>query len=127
VLALVAVAVLGVGCGSGSDQLRSAVSAMGSTIRTYNTQHASSLQNAGAACGQALAGLNAQSGHISSPPPAQRKRAARALQHAFRLAKAGFADCHRAAQINSYPLMVRANAELADANSWMRRAARLDH
>lgn len=116
-LAVVAVSLAIAGCGSSQspvDRLRSAIDG-------YNSSHPSTLAATGAACSKALSTLGA------TPTPSGTSGPDRAFDQAFAAAHDGFTDCVAGAASASYPLMAKADAEIAQANSWIAQADRAAH
>jgi hypothetical protein len=127
---LLLVPMLMTACGSSSyqDDARSAVSTMAGAISTYNKDRTTSVASTGSACSDGLNGLkNAQDTLQKGNPPAQYAKIAAALRKAFVLTNLGFSDCVKAAPNLNYPLMYRADQELAQANKWILKARHLDH
>jgi hypothetical protein len=122
--------VLIAGCGGSSpsyaDTMRSAVTSMQSAIQTYNQRHISSLAAESPACRTANSKLVAEQHRLRQAPPAHYRRVVAALRRAYALARQAFADCAAAARSINYPLMARAEDEVAQANAWIARARRLD-
>lgn len=117
------------GCGSPSylDTARSSVSSMRDAISAYNGSRPRNVAQTGTACADALAKLKDAGALNTGKPPARYAGEVAALRQAYGSALAGFTDCRRAAATNSYPLMFRADRELAAANGWLARAAKLEH
>lgn len=123
------ISVLLPGCGSQSYEasMRSAIADMQSVIATYNKVAPADLAATGSACASAFEGLKGQQQTFEqTSPPARYRAESSALKHAYALGKSGFSDCARAARTLSYPLMFRADREIAAANSWIQSARRLD-
>jgi hypothetical protein len=129
-LAVLALCVVLAGCGSSptsQDRLRSAVSDMQKAIQTYNRSSPRSLAATGSACAAALDVIKGDRGPLEDRSLAARYRREQvALRRAWTLATSGLLDCSRAARSLNYPLMVRANGEIARANAWIRDARTLD-
>lgn len=115
------------GCGSNSYQssARTAVSHLTDTFAGYNRAPQHDLTQTAAACRTAEAGISAA--RLPSAPSTGRFHAVgTSLAHAYTLARSGFANCASSAQHMNYPGMVRAQTELAGANTWLHHARAQD-
>lgn len=120
---LTGAALLLVGCGSqNSSSAVTVVDNLRSSIQAYDSSTFSDVSTTSAACGKAESSLPA-SANVSGALSGTDAALAHDLQQAYTLARAGFADCGKAAPFN-YPLMARANTELTAANLWLLRSTR---
>ena len=118
------------GCGSQSstDPSRQAISSIRAVVTRYDRTQTTDLASTGLACAEAVRAL-ARAGHglQQQSVSAQDRSIVTAVRQAYASARRGFSDCASAAQALNYPLMDRADQEIAQANAWIARARRLDH
>ena len=114
--------VLLAGCGSsgssGSD-LRHAVAGLRAAIHAYDVSPQGNVSQTAASCARAHAAIAGYSSLLNPSSGSQTLDAD--LKNAYALALAGFTDCAAAAPYD-YQRMLKAQDELASANSWIARA-----
>jgi hypothetical protein len=127
--AIVAASLTLASCGSTSyaDNVKPAIDAARAAIVSYNASQPSGLAATGEACTKALVQLEHSQGLVTISPPSNYRQVAAALKHAYQLARGGFASCAHGAQTLDFPLMVRADQQIARANDSLKLAVRLDH
>jgi hypothetical protein len=116
------------GCGSSyADDELSAIAKMQSAIATYNQATQTDLQTTASACSRASTDLKSQRNQLDSvSPPDRYKHLAAALRQAYALAERGFINCVSAARTLNYPLMARADHQIAQANASILQVRALD-
>ena len=116
------------GCGSSyADNERAAIAKIQSTIATYDRAPQTDLQTTASACSRASTDLQAQRDQIErASPPDRYRNLAVTLRQAYTRAESGFSDCVSAARTLNYPLMARADHQIAQANASILQAHALD-
>jgi hypothetical protein len=116
-------------CGSSpSNSVKSGVAAMSQVLKTYNAAHPADLAATGSDCRRAYVDLGSRSsGIVTASVPANHRREVAILRHAYRLARAGFFQCSRAAASLNYPEMASAQQAIHSSNALLCQARALDH
>jgi hypothetical protein len=115
-------------CGSSpAEDVRSAVSNMGSVIKTYNESHPSSLAATALACHKAYDDLEKSSAITTSKLSGKQKAEQAVLRSAYTKSRDAFRTCAAGADANNFPAVMNAERQIAAANAAISRARALEH
>jgi len=100
------------------------VNTLQTAIQHFNADPGGSLSAIAAACSVGARRLRVDGTAHAFASASRRDAEIRALEKAAHYAEAGFSHCAAGERRLDYPLMVRASAEIAQANYWIHQAHR---